>query len=407
MARITLKHKTSTGGTPTAGIGATHLDVGEVGLNTADGHLWMNQNTAVTKIGAPIAATGELLMATATAAAATALLDAATTTVKGLVPAPPNDAAKFLDGTGVFSTPAGSGNVSNTGTPVDNQIAVWTSATVVEGDAAFTFDATTDTLSIGNGTDGTIQLGTETIIDNLFGTISLSNINEYGLSASDIPDISATYETADATIIKQADLITSTSLASASDTTAASSLAIKTYVDATAQGLIVHEAVRCHVAADIIISSALNAGDVIDSITLVAGDKVLVSGQTTATENGVYIVDASPFRDLDLNTGDQAAGVYVFVTEGTSYQGTGWVCTSGIAADTVGTHDLDFTQFSGAGEYTAANGVKFNASSIELDIPNMTDDTTPTTAYMLAAWDGAAHKRIDIADIPLDGGTWA
>jgi hypothetical protein len=42
------------------------------------------------------------------------------------------------------------GNVSNTGTPVNNQLAVWTTATVVEGDANLTWDATT--LSVLNVT---------------------------------------------------------------------------------------------------------------------------------------------------------------------------------------------------------------------------------------------------------------
>ena len=42
------------------------------------------------------------------------------------------------------------GNVSNTGTPVNNQLAVWTTATVVEGDANLTWDATT--LSVTNVT---------------------------------------------------------------------------------------------------------------------------------------------------------------------------------------------------------------------------------------------------------------
>lgn len=35
------------------------------------------------------------------------------------------------------------GNVSNTGTPLDNQIAVWTDATTIEGDAGFTWNGTT------------------------------------------------------------------------------------------------------------------------------------------------------------------------------------------------------------------------------------------------------------------------
>lgn len=41
-----------------------------------------------------------------------------TSTVKGLVPNPPNDATKFLDGTGVFSTPGGGGGGSSAGSLV-------------------------------------------------------------------------------------------------------------------------------------------------------------------------------------------------------------------------------------------------------------------------------------------------
>jgi hypothetical protein len=53
-------------------------------------------------------------------------------------------AVKYLredgDGTCSWQTPAGSGNVSKVGTPVDNQIGVWTGDGTIEGDAGFTFD---------------------------------------------------------------------------------------------------------------------------------------------------------------------------------------------------------------------------------------------------------------------------
>ena len=49
----------------------------------------------------------------------------------------------YWRGDGTWATPAGGGNVSNTGTPVDNQLAVWTNATTIEGDANLTWDATT------------------------------------------------------------------------------------------------------------------------------------------------------------------------------------------------------------------------------------------------------------------------
>jgi len=65
----------------------------------------------------------------------------------------------------VMTTLAGGGNVSNTGTPANNQVAVWTDATTIEGDTALTFDTTTDTLSVGTGgvmVTGTIELGAAT-----------------------------------------------------------------------------------------------------------------------------------------------------------------------------------------------------------------------------------------------------
>jgi hypothetical protein len=48
-----------------------------------------------------------------------------------------------------FATPAGSGDVSKVGTPVNNQIGVWTGDGTLEGDTALTFDTTTDTLATG------------------------------------------------------------------------------------------------------------------------------------------------------------------------------------------------------------------------------------------------------------------
>ena len=46
-----------------------------------------------------------------------------------------------------FATPAGSGDVSKVGTPVNNQVGVWTGVGTLEGDAALTYDSATDTLT--------------------------------------------------------------------------------------------------------------------------------------------------------------------------------------------------------------------------------------------------------------------
>lgn len=45
---------------------------------------------------------------------------------------------------------SGSGNVTKVGTPVDNQIGVWTGDGTIEGDTALTFDTTTDTVATTN-----------------------------------------------------------------------------------------------------------------------------------------------------------------------------------------------------------------------------------------------------------------
>jgi len=63
-----------------------------------------------------------------------------------------------------FSTPSGSGDVSKVGTPVNNQIGVWTGDGTLEGDADLTFDTTTDALNVGGNisSNGTIYALGET-----------------------------------------------------------------------------------------------------------------------------------------------------------------------------------------------------------------------------------------------------
>jgi hypothetical protein len=50
----------------------------------------------------------------------------------------------YLRGDNTWATVTGSGDVSKVGTPVNNQVGVWTGDGTIEGDAALTFDTTTD-----------------------------------------------------------------------------------------------------------------------------------------------------------------------------------------------------------------------------------------------------------------------
>lgn len=58
----------------------------------------------------------------------------------------------YLRGDNTWATVTGSGDVSKVGTPVNNQIGVWTGDGTIEGDASLTFDTATDLLSTVNVT---------------------------------------------------------------------------------------------------------------------------------------------------------------------------------------------------------------------------------------------------------------
>jgi len=145
--------------------------------------------------------------------------------------------------------------------------------------------------------------------------------------------------------------------------------ATKAYVDAVSEGLHVHEAAKVYVGTNITIATALEAGDVVDGVTLAAGMRVLVNGQTTQSENGIYVVQASggPIRALDFDTPTEvASGDFIFVSSGTSYGNTGWVQTNSPA--TIGTDAISFTQFSGAGTYTAGAGLTLTGTVFSADV---------------------------------------
>jgi len=78
--------------------------------------------------------------------------------------------------------------------------------------------------------------------------------------------------------------------------------------------------VRCATTASITIATGLNAGDAIDGVTLVAGDRVLVKDQASA-ENGIYVAGTTPERAFDMLEGIAAFGSLIYVVDGTTNGG--------------------------------------------------------------------------------------
>ena len=144
--------------------------------------------------------------------------------------------------------------------------------------------------------------------------------------------------------------------------------ATKGFVEATSQGLDVKDSVKVATTANITISTALNSGDSIDGVTLADNDRVLVKDQSTASQNGIYIVGSSPARSSDLAAGADAAGMFTFVEQGTVNADNGFVCTSNKGSAVTGTNNLTFAQFSGAGQITTADGLQKSGNTISVDL---------------------------------------
>jgi hypothetical protein len=148
--------------------------------------------------------------------------------------------------------------------------------------------------------------------------------------------------------------------------TADTDAANKSYVDSVAQGLDTKASVVAATTAALYLGNAVQNGSVLDGVTLATGDRILIknqSGTESPTENGIYIVAASgfPTRSTDMDNGSEFPSAYVFVEQGTVNADTGWVCTNN-APVTLGVTNIVWAQFSGAGTYTANNGVVLNGS---------------------------------------------
>ena len=150
--------------------------------------------------------------------------------------------------------------------------------------------------------------------------------------------------------------------------TADAHFATKGYVDGVSQGLDIKGSVVAATTGNITISTALNNGDTLDGVSLSTNDRVLVKDQSSASENGIYIVGSSPARADDLAAGADATGMFTFVEKGTVNADNGFVCSSDKGSAVVGTNNLTFVQFSGAGQITAGDGLDKSGNTLSLDL---------------------------------------
>lgn len=155
--------------------------------------------------------------------------------------------------------------------------------------------------------------------------------------------------------------------------------ATKNYVDSVAQGLDVKASVVVATTANITLSGA----QTIDGVAVVAGDRVLVKNQSTASANGIYVAAAGAWtRATDADTWAKLVSAFVFVEKGTVGADTGWVSTIDNGG-TLGSTAVTFSQFSGAGTYTAGTGLTLTGTQFSITNTAVTAGSYGSTSKTL------------------------
>ena len=202
--------------------------------------------------------------------------------------------------------------------------------------------------------------------------------------------------------------VSATSVTISGAVTNATDAATKAYVDGVASGLDVKASVRVATTANVALATALENGDAIDGITLATGDRVLVKNQSTGSQNGIYVVQASgaAVRATDADADAEVTpGLFTFVEEGTANGNTGWVLTTD-SPITVGSTALAFSQFSDSAALTAGSGLTLTGSDLSV---NVDDSTIEISSDILRVKDAGitsaklATSAVDVSTSTVTG----
>lgn len=207
-------------------------------------------------------------------------------------------------------------------------------------------NATTDTLTIGNTGVTSIAGTTDQIsVDSSTGSVTLSLPNDVVFPGTVTLD---------------------------ADPTADLHAATKQYVDAVAQGIAWKDAANL-VATSNVSLTGTSGTLVIDGHAALGdaddGYRILLTNQSTASQDGIYVYsdNGSTYtlsRSADADVYTELVGASVFIMEGTLYANTGWVQSNHYLT---GFSDQSWVQFSGAGAYTAGNGLVRTGTEFSID----------------------------------------
>jgi hypothetical protein len=150
-------------------------------------------------------------------------------------------------------------------------------------------------------------------------------------------------------------------------------LTTKLYVDSLALGISWKQPV---LAATLSSNITLSGEQTIDTVAVVAGDRVLVKNQTNQAENGIYIAATGAWsRSPDANDWDELVSALVFIESGTQ-AGAAYYCPIQ-QGGTLGVTPITWNNFSVGGVYFAGTGLNLSGS----DTFNISNTTVAAASY--------------------------
>ena len=171
-----------------------------------------------------------------------------------------------------------------------------------------------------------------------------------------------------------------------------SDAATKYYVDTFASGLSVKQSANAATPANLDVitggtasynngTSGVNANitiaggtlTTIDGVPLTANMRLLIKNEANQAWNGIYVYNNNTVitRSTDFDTNAEIqSGSFLFVTSGTALADTAWVQTTDSVV--VGTSNIVFSQFSGAGSFQANQGVNLTGSTFSANTDGVT-----------------------------------
>ena len=185
------------------------------------------------------------------------------------------------------------------------------------------------------------------------------------------------------------------------DPSSAQDAATKNYVDSVAAGLDVKPSVKCATTANITLSGT----QTIDGISAGVGDRVLVKNQSTNTQNGIYVVASGSWtRATDMDAWTEVPGAFCFVEQGTTYADTAFVCTADTGG-TLGSTAITWSQFAGAGTYSAGTGLTLTGTQFAIDstVATLSGTQTLSNKTISSAVSVTATGQLQAGTVVLTG----